>query len=76
MLEQLQTLLSNGRTPGHVKLFVELLLETRAEVKIANERNAALMEEVRALREENLSLKRKLADVVKPLTPVLRLRAQ
>ncbi|VDO29487.1 unnamed protein product [Heligmosomoides polygyrus] len=63
-VEQLQALMGNGKTPGYVKLLVELLLETRAEIKVAYDRNAALVE-LQALMKENSLLKQKLADVMK-----------
>ena len=62
-VEQLQALVGNGRVPNYMKLVVELLVETRAEIKDANKRNAELMEEIRLLREENLALKQKIVSL-------------
>lgn len=58
--DRLRTLLDNGKIPNYVKLVVELLMETREEVKVLNRRNAELLEEIKSLREENSFLKEEL----------------
>lgn len=50
-----------GRAPAYVKQVIEILLETRAEMRELIKRNVDLHKEVRLLREENLSLREKLA---------------
>ncbi|EYC28866.1 hypothetical protein Y032_0007g3466 [Ancylostoma ceylanicum] len=54
LMDQPQTFVGNGKVPKYVKLIVQLLMETKNEVKAANQRNADLEEEVQILREENL----------------------
>ncbi|KAL6742354.1 hypothetical protein Aduo_015510 [Ancylostoma duodenale] len=56
-MNQLQNLTGNGKVPAYMKLVIELLLETRMEIKTANHKNAELVEEIRLLREENSALK-------------------
>lgn len=63
--ERLQGLLGRGKVPNYVKVLVDILLETRAEIKELSRRNADLMEEVRLLREENLALKQNTSSVSK-----------
>lgn len=60
-IEQLQSLMARGKVPAHVKQVVQLLIETRTEMKELNRRNAELLEEIRCLREKNISLKEKIA---------------
>lgn len=62
-IDQLRALLEKGRTPTYIKLMVELLVQTRSEIKTANERNATLIEEIRSLREEDAFLRNKLANI-------------
>ncbi|KIH68965.1 hypothetical protein ANCDUO_00700 [Ancylostoma duodenale] len=41
-MNQLQNLTGNGKVPAYMKLVIELLLETRMEIKTANHKNAEL----------------------------------
>lgn len=47
--------------PAYVKQVVELMIETRMEMKSLSKRNEELLEELRSLKEENTSLKERLA---------------
>lgn len=60
-IEQLQSLTAKGKVPAYMKQIIELLMETRKEVRDLSQRNADLLEELRLLRQENVSLKEKLA---------------
>ncbi|EYB95150.1 hypothetical protein Y032_0163g3485 [Ancylostoma ceylanicum] len=62
-VNQLLSLAGNGKVPIYMKLVIELLLETRNEMKIANQRNAELIEEIHLLREENSALKQRNASL-------------
>lgn len=52
----LQSLMSKGKM-AYVKQVVQLMIETRMEMKSLSKRNEVLLEELRLLREENTSLK-------------------
>lgn len=60
---QLQSLMAKTKVPAYVKQMVELLMATRQEMQEVIKRNMELLEEVRLLREENISLKAQLANV-------------
>lgn len=60
-IEQLQSLTAKAKVPAYMKQIIELLMETRKEVRDLSQRNADLLEELRLLRQENVSLKEKLA---------------
>lgn len=59
---QLQSLMGRGKVPTYVKQVMELLIETREEMKEISRRNSELLKEVHLLREENRSLREKLAN--------------
>lgn len=56
----LKDVANEPNVPSYVKLIVELLFETKEEIKQVNHRNSLLQEELHKLREENALLKQKL----------------
>ncbi|KAL6743452.1 hypothetical protein Aduo_016491 [Ancylostoma duodenale] len=57
-IKRLRTLSDVEPIPNYMKLIMEVLIETKKEVTVMNERVAELIKENTQLREENLSLKR------------------
>lgn len=60
-VERLRVMVDNGKVPSHVKLVIDLLMQTRDEAKETSRRNGELLQETNRLREENSELKQKLS---------------
>ncbi|EYC09916.1 hypothetical protein Y032_0058g2890 [Ancylostoma ceylanicum] len=59
-LDRLIKVTNDARTPGYMKLVIDLMLEMKEEIQEANRRNKEQTDEVERLRNENLSLKSQL----------------
>lgn len=67
-LSSLRDIVNDPSIPAYVKLMVDLLLETKEEVKQVNQKNGELMDELLKLREENSRLKQQLSAFQSPPT--------
>ncbi|KAL6727959.1 hypothetical protein Aduo_009787 [Ancylostoma duodenale] len=63
---RLKDLKMDKQLPNYMRTVIEILLETKEEIKQINRRNSELIDEVRHLREENVCLKQKLNEATKP----------
>ncbi|EYC10029.1 hypothetical protein Y032_0057g2727 [Ancylostoma ceylanicum] len=59
-LDRLIKVTNDARTPGYMKLVIDLMLEMKEEIQEANRRNKEQTDKVERLRNENLSLKSQL----------------
>ncbi|EYB81589.1 hypothetical protein Y032_0378g282 [Ancylostoma ceylanicum] len=59
-MDQLKLLLNDESVPPYMKLIVDFMAETKAEIAELNRRNAIVLEENKKLREENSMLKAQL----------------
>ncbi|EYC14484.1 hypothetical protein Y032_0040g234 [Ancylostoma ceylanicum] len=68
-IERLRTISDAEPIPNYVKLIMEVLMETKKEVTVMNERVAELIKENTQLREEDLSLKRTVDSLISSGSP-------